>query len=233
MIMGFDPLYMLLFVVTLALTGGASLITHLTFRRYAKVPTFGRITGAEAALRMLRMNGVAGVKVERVEGFLSDHYDPAHRVLRLSPDVHDGSSLSSVGVACHEAGHALQHAEKYAPLVVRTAMVPAAMAGNNFGYLLIVLGFVLQSLVMVKIGIGVFALAVLFSIVTLPVEWDASARAKRQLVQCGIVGPGQETGAGAVLNAAFLTYLAGAVTALLTLLYYLFRAGLIGGRRDD
>ena len=101
MIMGFDPLYMLLFVVTLALTGGASLITHLTFRRYAKVPTFGRITGAEAALRMLRMNGVAGVKVERVEGFLSDHYDPAHRVLRLSPDVHDGSSLSSVGVACH------------------------------------------------------------------------------------------------------------------------------------
>ena len=233
MFYGIDPLYLGVMVVTLLLAGGASLVTRLTFRRYANTITYSRITGAEAAVRMLRMNGVSGVKVERVDGFLTDHYDPAHKVLRLSPNVHDGSSLSSVGVACHEVGHALQDAERYAPLVLRTALVPLAQIGNNFGYIVIMLGAVLHALALVKIGILLFGAAVAFALVTLPVEWDASARAKRQMTACSIVGPGQEVAAGRVLNAAFLTYLAGAISALLMLLYYLLRSGLIGGRRDD
>ena len=229
---GMDTLYWVVFLGTIALAGLAALVTRLTFQRYAKVATFSRITGAEAAARMLRMNGVQDVAIERVDGFLSDHYDPAHKTLRLSPDVYDGASLSSIGVACHESGHALQHAEKYAPLVLRTALVPLAMVGNNFGYLVIVIGMFLHSLGMVKVGILLFAAAVVFALVTLPVEWDASARAKRQMVACGIVAPGEEVAAGRVLNAAFLTYVAGAVSALLWLAYYLMQAGLIGGRRD-
>lgn len=236
---GIDPLYWMMILPALLLSIVASLLTRSTFKRYANVRAFSGLTGAQAAERMLRSEGITDVKIERIDGFLSDHYDPSHKVLRLSPDVYDSNSLSAVGVACHEAGHAIQHARSYAPLAIRTALVPLAQIGSNFSYFVIMLGLMLGvhgvGMTLVKIGIVLFGAAVVFSIVTLPVEWDASARAKAHIVSFGIVSPGQEVQAGRVLNAAFLTYVAGAVSALLTLLYYLLRSGLLGGggRRDD
>lgn len=238
----FDPLYLMLMLPGLVLSLAASLLTRGTFKRYAQVKAFSGLTGAEAAERMLRSQGVFDVKIERVDGFLSDHFDPSKKVLRLSPDVYDSDSLSAIGVACHEAGHALQQAHGYAPLVIRTALVPLAQIGSTFSYWIMFAGFVLLGfaghgglgLLLVKVGIAFFTMAVVFSLVTLPVEWDASARAKIHIVDSGIVSPGQEVQAGRVLNAAFLTYVAAAITALLTLLYYLLRSGLLGGgRRDD
>jgi len=237
----FDPLYLMLMLPALVLSLAASLLTHGTFKRYAQVRAFSGLTGAQAAERMLRSQGVFDVKIERVEGFLTDHFDPSQKVLRLSPDVYDSDSLSAIGVACHEAGHALQQSNGYAPLVIRTALVPLAQVGSTFSYWIMLAGFLLLSmahgglgLLLVKVGIGFFSMAVLFSLVTLPVEWDASARAKAHIVAAGIVSPGQEVQAGRVLNAAFLTYVAAAISALLTLLYYLLRSGLLGGgRRDD
>jgi Zn-dependent membrane protease YugP len=210
----------------------ASLYTRSTFAKYARVPSRQGFTGAQAAAEMLRGQNVQGVRIERTGGFLSDHYDPRSRTLRLSPDVYQGTSLSAIGVACHEAGHAIQHARNYGPLALRSALVPAASFGSNIAYLLIFLGFLLSSMELFLVGIACFTLAVVFTIVTLPVEWNASARAKEAMVAGGIVSAQEREGAGAVLNAAFLTYVAAAVSAVLTLLYYLARAGLLGGRRD-
>lgn len=238
MFFGIDPLYLIMMVPALVLSLVASLVTKGTFKRYAGTRAYSGLSGAQAAERMMRSEGVYDVKIERVDGFLSDHYDPSHKVLRLSPDVYDSPSLSAIGVACHEAGHAIQHARGYAPLALRSALVPLAQFGSTASYWIIMLGFMLSQtpagMWMVKIGIALFGAAVLFSLVTLPVEWDASARAKAHIVSAGIVSPGQEAQAGRVLNAAFLTYVAGAVSALLTLLYYLIRSGLLGGgRRND
>lgn len=235
--LGIDPLYIVLTLPALILSVVASLLTHGTFKKYSTVRSYSGLTGAEAAERMLHSEGIMDVKVERVEGFLSDHYDPTKKVLRLSPDVHDSESLSAVGVACHEAGHAIQHAHAYAPLMLRTALVPIAQFGSTTSYWILMVGLFLHQaplgMLLVKVGIALFLAAVVFSLVTLPVEWDASHRAKAHIVAAGIVSPGQEVQAGRVLNAAFLTYVAAAVSALLTLLYYLIRSGLLGGRRDD
>jgi Zn-dependent membrane protease YugP len=238
MMFGIDPLYWMLMAPALILSLVASLVTKGTFKRYAGTRAYSGLTGAQAAERMLRSEGIYDVQIERVDGFLSDHYDPGKKALRLSTDVYDSPSLSAIGVACHEAGHAIQHARSYAPLVLRTALVPLAQFGSSASYWIIMLGFMLAhtpaGLWMVKVGIVLFGAAVLFSVVTLPVEWDASARAKAHIVSAGIVSPGQEVQAGRVLNAAFLTYVAGAISALLTLLYYLLRSGLLGGgRRND
>ena len=238
MMFGIDPLYLILMAPALILSLVASLVTQGTFKRYARTRAYSGLTGAQAAERMMRSEGVYDVRIERVSGFLTDHYDPAHKVLRLSPEVYDALSLSAIGVACHEAGHAIQHARAYAPLALRSALVPLAQFGSSFSYWVIMLGLMLSQtplgLWMVYIGIALFGAAVLFSLVTLPVEWDASARAKAHIVSSGIVSPGQEAQAGRVLNAAFLTYVAGAISALLTLLYYLIRSGLLGGgRRSD
>jgi Zn-dependent membrane protease YugP len=173
------------------------------------------------------------VAVEPIDGMLSDHYDPTTRTLRLSPDVYGSNSLAAIGVACHEAGHALQHATGYAWLGMRTALVPATQFGSFGSYIFFFLGMFLQSPNLVLIGVILFSIVVAFSIVTLPVEWDASARARRLMVSAGIVSYHEQEDAGRVLNAAFLTYVASAVTSMLTLLYYLYRAGLLGGRRDD
>ncbi len=235
--MGIDPLYWMLMLPALLFSIVASLMTKGTFSKYAKIRAYSGLTGAQAAERMLRSHGVYDVQVEQVKGFLSDHYDPSHKVLRLSPDVFGSQSLAAIGVACHEAGHAVQHAENYGPLVVRSALVPVASFGSSASYWIIFAGFLLGhsplGMGLVKVGIILFGAAVLFSIVTLPVEWDASARAKTHMVTAGIVSPGQEKQAGAVLNAAFLTYIAAAASALMTLLYYLIRSGLLGGRRND
>ncbi|MCF7838567.1 MAG: zinc metallopeptidase [Candidatus Marinimicrobia bacterium] len=230
--MFFDPLYLLFALPGLLLGLLASAVTRSTFARYAKVRASSGLTGAEAAARMLAGAGVRGVTIEPTQGFLSDHYDPRSHTLRLSPDVYSSNSLSAMGVACHEAGHALQHAEEYAPLTLRSALVPATQFGSKFSYILFVLGFIFRLQPLIYLGILLFTVAVVFTLVTLPVEWDASARAKRAMVAAGVVSPAEQSQAGAVLNAAFLTYVASAVSAILTLLYYLMRAGVLGGRRS-
>jgi len=228
----FDPLYLAMLIPTMILAGFASLYTKSTFSRFSKVASSSRLTGAQAAEQMLRQQGVYDVNIEQIGGFLSDHYDPRHKTLRLSPDVYGSQSLSAIGVACHEAGHALQHAAGYAPLSLRSAMVPMTQLGSGGSYIFFILGFLFQAPVMIKFGVILFAAVVAFSLITLPVEWNASARAKRLMVTAGIVSAGEAQQAGQVLNAAFLTYVASAVSALMTLLYYLIRFGLIGGGDD-
>jgi hypothetical protein len=180
---------------------------------------------------MLASQGLYNVRIEPADGFLSDHYDPQEKALRLSEDVYYGRSLSAVGVACHEAGHALQDAHGYRPLALRSALVPVTQVGSSLSWIVLTAGFVMHMTTMVYLGIALFAASVVFALVTLPVEWDASARAKALMVRAGIVSPSERVHAGSVLNAAFLTYLAAAVTSILTLIYYLVRAGFFA--RDD
>jgi Zn-dependent membrane protease YugP len=227
-------MYMLMVMLpALVLSGLAAFYVKMTFSQYANVPAASGLSGAEAAEMMLRRSNVAGVTIEETQGFLSDHYDPTTKTLRLSPDVYLGRSLSAIGVACHEAGHALQHAQAYGFLGLRSAMVPMTSFCSYGSYILITIGmFISPGLAL--IGVIMFAAVVAFSFVTLPVEWDASRRAKECMVAQHMVGRDEANGVGSVLNAAFLTYVASAVTALLTLLYYLWVLGLIGGgRRDD
>lgn len=234
--MMFDPVYFLFAMPAILLSLYASFLTKSRFQKYAKVAPASGLSGAQAARQMLDREHLGHIRIERVQGFLSDHYDPRGRVLRLSPMVHDGRSLSAVGVACHEAGHALQHAKGYKPLALRSQLVPATTFTSKLSMPLLMFGLILsttnpagQSLMIA--GALLLTVSVLFTLVTLPVEWDASARAKRCMVKDGIVSPLQEADAGAVLNAAFLTYLAAAISSVMTLLYWLYRSGLIGGRR--
>ena len=172
------------------------------------------------------------MEIVETDGYLSDHYDPVSRHLALSRDVFFGRSVASVGVATHEAGHALQHAHGYAPLWLRSALVPAAGIGSSIGYIVMGVGLFLHPVVVV-LGAAIFSLVLLFQIVTLPVEFDASARAKRLVVEAGIIQEEERVGIDRVLNAAALTYVAAAISSLSVLLYYLFRAGLLNGSRDD
>ena len=232
--MQMDPLYLLFSVPALLLSMLASFFVKSTFNKYSKVTSSSGLTGAQAADKMLKASGVTNVKIEHVNGFLSDHYDPSVNTLRLSDAVYGSNSLSALGVACHEAGHALQKANNYAPMGLRTLLVLPANLGSKFSYVLIHGGAAMQQPFLIKAGIILFTAAVAFSVVTLPVEWDASARAKKALVTAGILQPSEREHAGSVLNAAFMTYVAGAVSSLATLLYYLLRAGVIGGgRRRD
>jgi uncharacterized protein len=229
---GFDPLYLVFAVPGLLLAIYASWQTRRTFHRYAEVAPASGLTGAAAAARVLASQGVRGVHIEPTSGLLSDHYDPHHNILRLSEDVYYGRSLAAVGVACHEAGHALQRAHGYRPLALRSFLVPVTQIGSSLSWIVLSAGLVLQSLSLVYAGIILFSTAVLFALVTLPVEWDASARARALMVQAGVVSPREQADASKVLNAAFLTYIAGAVSSILTLVYYLVRAGLFGGREE-
>lgn len=230
--MFFDPLFLLFMIPGLILAGIASAYTHSTFEKYKRFAASSRMCGAEAAQRLLAAAGIYDVRIERVGGFLTDHYDPTAKVLRLSPDVFDGISLSAIGVACHEAGHAIQHATAYSMLGLRSSLVPLTNFASVGSYIVITAGFIFMSREMVLLGAILFGVTVLFSIVTLPVEWDASARAKRLMVSCGIVTAREQEGAAEVLNAAFMTYVASAVSSLLMLLYYLIRAGVFGSNRD-
>lgn len=223
--------HLLFMLPAIVLAGLATLYTKTTFSRYSRYKSGSGMTGAEAARRMLAGRGGDSVTIEQVSGFLSDHYDPRTRTLRLSPGVYGSTSLSAIGVACHEAGHALQHAERYAPLALRSAMAPVTQFGSYGAYIFLLLGFFVQSLALVKFGIVLFTVGVVFSLVTLPVEWNASARAKALMTRVGIVSMQEQPMAAAVLNAAFLTYVAAAFTALMELLYWLLRSGLLGGRR--
>jgi Zn-dependent membrane protease YugP len=226
-------LYYAFLLPALILAGIATMLTHNTFARYSKVRASSGMTGAQAAAHMLSSQGISDVTIEPVQGFLSDHYDPTSKTLRLSPGVYGSDSLSAIGVACHEAGHALQHADGYAPLHLRSAMVPVAQFGSFAPYILMVAGMLFHAFFLVKLGALLFGAFVLFSLVTLPVEWNASARAKALMTTTGIVSRDEQEMAGKVLNAAFLTYLAAAFTALMQFLYFLLRSGLLGGRRNN
>lgn len=228
----FDPMYLFFALPGLILAIFASFLTQSTFNFYSKKKSIKGLTGAEAAKEMLSSAGIKDVSIEETSGFLSDHYDPISKKLRLSPSVYRSSSLAAIGVACHEAGHAIQHAFKFAPLHLRTALVPATNLSSWLSYIVITLGFVMQSPNLILIGAIIFSGAVLFSIITLPVEWDASRRAKLLMVKSGIVSEREAVDAGKVLNAAFLTYVASTVSAILTLLYYLVRAGVFRSERD-
>ncbi|MGN0880476.1 MAG: zinc metallopeptidase [Oligosphaeraceae bacterium] len=229
----FDPLYLIFALPGLILSVLASLYVKATFSRFSRVHAASRLTGAQAAYQMLQSQGVTNVRIERVNGFLSDHYDPSSHTLRLSDDVYGRSTIAAIGVACHEAGHALQHAHHYSPLALRTLLVLPANLGSQFSYLIIVAGALLQSSSLIHLGLILFSLGVLFTLVTLPVEWNASSRAKQAMLSAGFLSPNELVGASSVLNAAFLTYVSAAATAIFTLLYWLVRLGIIGGRRDD
>ncbi|MFN8061849.1 MAG: zinc metallopeptidase [Vicinamibacterales bacterium] len=228
-----DPLYLMLALPGLLLSLWASWRTKSAFAKYSEVPSRRRITGAEAAETMLARAGITDVKVVPADGFLSDHYNPMNKTLALSEPVFASTSIAAVGVATHEAGHAIQHANSYGPLYLRSALVPTANVGSTMSYIVIMLGFMLASQNLVAIGAILFSGVVLFQLVTLPVEFDASNRAKRLVVDYGIVTADEREGIDRVLNAAAMTYVAAAVSSLLTLVYYLYRAGLLGGRRDD
>ena len=227
-----DPFYIVIMLPAIVLAGFASLKVKTTFNKYSKIRAYSGMTGAQAAKRMLQSNGIMDVNVEQTRGFLSDHYDPRAKVLRLSPDVYNSNSLAAIGVACHEAGHALQHAANYAPLTLRSAMVPVTSFSSSLSFYVFFAGMLFRAPALMYVGISMFAVAFFFSVVTLPVEWNASVRAKQYIVSSGIVSPGQEEDSGRVLNAAFLTYVAAAISSLLTLLYYVLRSGLLGRRSD-
>jgi Zn-dependent membrane protease YugP len=222
--MVFDPMYFVYLAPALLLAFIAQMMVKTTFAKFSQVESYSRMTGAQAAERMMRGSGVFDVTIEQGQGFLSDHYDPSRKALRLSPEVYQSSSLAAVGIACHEAGHALQHAEGYMPLTVRTVLVPVTHLSSNLAFYVFLLGMVMNLEILVLVGCGMFALAFLFALVTLPVEWDASARAKQHVVMAGVVSPSQERDAARVLNATFMTYVAGAVASLMTLLHFLMRA---------
>jgi Zn-dependent membrane protease YugP len=189
------------------------------------------LTGAEAAQELLHGAGITNVQIVRSHGVLSDHYNPMTRTLALSKPVYASDSIAALGVATHEAGHAIQHARHYAPLWVRSTLVPTANVGSSVGYFVMLIGLFMASTNMVLVGAVMFSAVLLFQIVTLPVEFNASSRAKTLIVEQAIVTLQERDGIDKVLNAAALTYVAAAVSSLLTLLYFLWRSGLIGGRR--
>lgn len=228
-----DPLYWMLALPGLLLGMWAAAVTKSTFAKYAQVGVRSGLSGAEAARQMLDSQGLTDVTINETAGVLSDHYNPKSHSLHLSHDVYHGQSLSAIGVACHEAGHAMQQASAYPLMSLRSVLLPVTIAGQNIAPILFAIGLGMNSIGMVKIGVALFGAAVLFSIITLPIEWDASARAKAYMVNSGIVTAQEYPHAAKVLNAAFMTYVAGAVTAVLTLLYFLLRSGLLGGRRQE
>ncbi|REK11987.1 MAG: zinc metallopeptidase [Planctomycetota bacterium] len=222
----FDPWYLLYISPALLLALWAQFRVKSTYATARQQPA--PLSGAAAARHILDSDGLTDVQIEQIPGQLSDHYDPRDRVLRLSPEVYQGRTLASVGIAAHEAGHALQHAHDYAPLTVRNAAVPAASFGSGAGMWMIIGGMIFSIGALVWIGMGLFACVVFFQLVNLPVEFNASSRAKAQLVQLGIV-PQEEMGyVNSVLNAAAWTYVAATLQSVMVLLYFLMRAS--GGR---
>lgn len=247
-----DLIYYVILGIGLVLSTITSAMVKSAYNKGDKVKLTSGLTGAEVAMKVIASAGLDGVKVEETNGFLTDHYNPVTKKLVLSTSVYHGKSAAAAGVAAHEAGHAIQHARKYAPLWLRSALVPVANLGSRLGILLIILGLSLsvgynaassQSMgtassgggiahLIAMAGVALFGGAVLFTLVTVPVEFDASRRAKRLLGELGVVQTQNEAKTVAsVLLAAGLTYVAAAVSSLLQLLYWLFKLGLIGRRR--
>ncbi|MEG1505685.1 MAG: zinc metallopeptidase [Lachnospiraceae bacterium] len=227
----YDPTYILI-IVGMLLSLLASAKVKSSYAKYSQVRCKGGYTGAEAAERILKDAGIYDVQIEPVSGKLTDHYDPKNKVLRLSDNVYSSSSVAAIGVAAHECGHAIQHSKGYAPLAIRSAIVPAANLGATISWPLILVGFFItgSGSILVQLGILLFSLAVLFQLVTLPVEFNASGRALRILGENGILYEDEIGGARSVLRAAALTYVAAAAASILQLLRLVM---LFGGRDRD
>ena len=226
---GIDWTYILVLIgAVLSLLASAKV--NSTFNKYKRIRSASGMTGAEAAERILHQNGIYDVGIEHISGNLTDHYDPRSKMLRLSDATYSSTSVAAIIVAAHECGHALQHKEEYAPLKLRTAIVPAANIGSRLGIPIILLGVILgSSSLLINIGIWVFSLAVLFQIVTLPVEFNASSRALHMVEQYGILGSNEVVHTKKVLSAAAMTYVAAAASSILQLL----RLILLFGRRNN
>jgi Zn-dependent membrane protease YugP len=216
--MYFDIYYLVLIVPTIILSLWAQIKVKSTFAKYAKIPCSRQISGHETAALLMRENNITDVAIEPVAGSLTDHYDPSHRVLRLSQPVYGQSSISAVGVAAHETGHAIQHARSYGPLMLRSTLVPVANIGSTMGPWLAAAGLILSFPLLLNLGIILFGGAVLFYMITLPVEFNASARAVAILRNNNVLTPAELAGVKKVLTAAALTYVASALTALMNLL---------------
>ncbi|MBF8283765.1 MAG: zinc metallopeptidase [Chloroflexi bacterium RBG_16_63_12] len=227
----FNPLYLVFSLPALLLALIAQWRVQAAINKYSRVYTGRGATGARVARAILDGYGLQHVAVERTSGFLGDHYDPLSRTLRLSPEVHDTPSVAAVGIAAHETGHALQHAEGYWPLQARSAIVPVVQFGSYLGPLVFLLGFLLNFTGLAWAGVFLFAGVAVFALITLPVEFDASRRAKELLASQGYAWGEELSGVSRVLDAAALTYVAGLAQALSTLLYYVFL--LTGFRRRE
>jgi Zn-dependent membrane protease YugP len=226
----YDPSYLCFMAPAFILMALASWYVRSAYNKWSRVQASSRLTGAQAAQRLISTGALYGVRIEGVGGNLSDHYDPRTKTLRLSQGVANNASVAAVAIAAHELGHAMQDAEDYLPLRFRAALVPMVNIGSWLGWILIMVGLVLNILNLAWLGVLVFSGGALFALATLPVELNASARAKQLLYQTGIIQSEQEQrGVNNVLNAAALTYVAGLLTAVLQLLYF---ASLVGGRRD-
>lgn len=239
--MFFDPLYLMIILVTLILSGWASAMVKGRFAQGRKVRITSGLTGAQVAAKVLSGSGIDDVKIVTTQGMLSDHYNPMTKTLALSKEVYSGVDASAAGIAAHEAGHALQHSERYLPLGLRSAIVPTANIGSRLGPWIIIAGILLGAArgsqigtSLATIGVILFGASTLFTLVTLPVEFNASSRARTQLDQLGILRtPKERVATSRVLTAAGLTYVAAAISSLLMLLYWAARAGLLGGRSRD
>jgi hypothetical protein len=234
----YDPLFMCFLIPSIILGFIAQAAVKSRFNKYAQIRTLRGLTGAQVARQILDSNGLYNVTVEETHGFLSDHYDPGSRTLRLSPDVARATSVAAVGVAAHEAGHALQHAKGYFPLQIRSAMVPAVQFGSSLAPWIIMAGILLMvasqyssfGTMIAWLGVAGYALVAFFSVVTLPVELDASARAKKLLYEANIVDRRELEGVNSVLNAAAWTYVVAALAAMMQLAYWVTR--ILGAQRD-
>ena len=216
--------YLIFMLPALLLSLWASFRTKSAINKFSRVRTARGLTGAQAAQEMLHRAGIYDVKIVPSHGFLSDHYNPMNKTLALSEATYASNSVAAVGVACHEAGHAIQHAQSYKPMWLRSALVPTANIGSSAGYLVMMGGLLFQSPNFIYLGAVLFSAVLLFQVVTLPVEFDATARAKRLALENGIVLTQEREGMDKVLNAAAMTYVAAVVSTLMTLLYYLLRA---------
>ena len=226
----FDPTYILI-IIGVIITLAASAKMNSAFRRYSKVRSHSGLTGAQAAAKILNYAGIYYVVVERVSGNLTDHYDPRSKVLRLSDATYNATSVAAIGVAAHECGHAMQDKEAYAPLKLRGSLVPVANIGSNLSWIFIILGIIMgANQTLLNIGILLFSLAVIFQLVTLPVEFNASSRALRVLKDSAMMYEDEVEDTRKVLSAAALTYVASAAAAILSLLRLVI---LFGGGRDD
>ncbi|MDY4692971.1 MAG: zinc metallopeptidase [Blautia sp.] len=223
----FDPTYFLL-IIGMFLSLAASAKVKSTFARYSRVRSASGITGAEAARRILQMAGIRDVTIVPISGSLTDHYDPRSKRLALSQDVYDNTSVAAVSVAAHECGHAIQHAINYVPLTLRSAIVPIANFGSTLSWPLFLAGLLFSIRPLVMLGILLFSFAVIFQLVTLPVEFNASSRALKMLGSTGMLGPDESKSARKVLTAAALTY----VAALASSILQLFRLIILAGGRD-
>ena len=226
----YDPFYMMVLLPVLLITVYAQLKVNSSFKRYSKITNSRYLTGAQAAEAVLHSHGIYNVRIERVRGNLTDHYDPRTNVIRLSDSVYESATISAVGVAAHEAGHAVQYAEGYGPIQVRAAIIPVTQVGSQFGIVLLIVGILLTSEPLFLVGIILFSFTTLFQLITLPVEFNASRRAMETIRGQQLLTDEEADGARKVLSAAAMTYVAALLMSIVQLLRFVL---MFAGRRRD